>query len=152
MTRDLVDDDRWAHLGRRELIALGRATVTDWLESLGCSVAASGGPLQVLTPSGRKVEVFVSTQRAGGYAFWTKRRLPLADERLVAIVVLDGGSDPLVFVVPTSEWRAAQPPLRDRDNVGKKSEPEYGVSLARSSLPALARYSWQEPSTREQFR
>jgi hypothetical protein len=139
-------------LSRQELIALGRATVTDWPEGLGCSVDRSGGPLQVLTPSGGRLEVYVSTQRVGGYAFWTKRRLQLAAGRLVAIVVVGAGEEPLVFVVPTTEWRAAQPPLRDRDNVGKKSEPEYGVSLARSSLPALARYGWEEPATREWFR
>lgn len=152
VTGDVVGDERWADLGRRELIALGRATVTRWLEDLGCAVTTSGGPLEVVTPSGRRVEVFVSTQRIGGYAFWPKRRLQLAADRFVAIVVLDGGSDPAVFVVPTSEWHAAQPPLRDRDNVGKRSEPEYGVSLARSSLPALARYGSQERSTMEQFR
>jgi hypothetical protein len=152
MTRDLVGDDRWARLGRRELIALGRATVTHWLEDLGCSVDASGGPLQVVTPSGRRREVFVSTQRVGGYAFWTKRRLPLAAQRLVAIVVLDGDQEPAVYVVPTSEWHSAQPPLRDRPNVGKKSEPEYGVSLARSSLGALGRYGARQPATLEQFR
>jgi hypothetical protein len=33
------------------------------------------GKLEVETPSGRAVELFVSTQRAGGYVFWTKRRL-----------------------------------------------------------------------------
>ena len=32
----------------------------------------------------------------------------------------------------------------DRDNVGKQSEPEYGISLARSSLPALQRYGWDD--------
>jgi hypothetical protein len=152
MTRDLVGDDRWADLGRRELIALGRETVTHWLEGLGCSVAGTSGPLQVVTPSGRQLEVFVSTQRVGGYAFWTKRRLPLAADRLVAIVVLDGDQEPAVYVVPTSEWHSAQPPLRDRPNVGKKSEPEYGVSLARSSLAALGRYGVREPATLEQFR
>jgi hypothetical protein len=141
------------NLGRRELIGLGRATVTHWLEDLGCSVTEPGsGPLEVTTPSGRQLEVLVSTQRVGGYAFWTKRRLHLAADRLVAIVVLDDVSDPLVFVVPTREWRSAQPPLRDRDNVGKKSEPEYGVSLARSSLAALARYSQHEPGTLELLR
>jgi hypothetical protein len=34
------------------------------------------------------------------------------------------------------------PPLKDRPNVGKRSEPEYGTTLARSSLPELQRYAW----------
>jgi hypothetical protein len=53
--------------------------------------------------------------------------------------------------VPSTEWRHATRPLVDRDNVGKRSEPEYGISLARSSLPALERYRWDERSARAAF-
>jgi hypothetical protein len=54
--------------------------------------------------------------------------------------------------VPSTEWRHASPPLTDRPNVGKRSEPEYGISLARSSLPALQRYIWHEKSGKDHFR
>ena len=100
--------------------------------------------LQVRTPSGRSIEVFVSTQRVGGYVFWTKRRLQPARDRFAAIVLLTDAETPDVYLVPSTEWRSASPPLTDRPNVAKRSEPEYGLSLARSSLPALQRYSWDE--------
>jgi hypothetical protein len=45
----------------------------------------------------------------------------------------------------------AAPPLRDRPNVGKRSEPEYGISLARSSLDKLERYAW-DASADDYFR
>jgi hypothetical protein len=144
-------DDRWSHLGRSELIAFGKTVVRERLESIGCTVnmpsSLTGGPLNVTTPSGRFIEVFVSTQRVGGYVFWTKRRFQPADHRLAAIVLLTDAEDPCVYVVPSTEWRRASPPLKDRDNVGKKSEPEFGVSVARSSLPALERYRWDKGST-----
>jgi len=54
--------------------------------------------------------------------------------------------------VPSTEWRRASPPLTDRPNVGKRSEPEYGISLARSSLPALQRYAWNTTAGDEHFR
>ena len=139
-------DDRWSQLSRQELIALGRTIVIDRLEDLGCTVrppsGRAAGKLEVETPSGRSVEVFVSTQRLGGYVFWTKRRFEPAGDRFAAIVLLADAEDPGVYLVPSTEWRSAAPPLTDRPNVGKKSEPEYGISLARSSLPALARYAW----------
>jgi hypothetical protein len=141
-------DDRWSQLTRSELIALGRTIVRDRLESLGCTVDAPtslvGGSLQVRTPSGRSLDVFVSTQRVGGYVFWTKRRFQPAADRFAAIVLLTEAEDPAVYLVPSTEWRNASPPLKDRPNIGKRSEPEYGISVARSSLPALARYAWDE--------
>jgi hypothetical protein len=54
--------------------------------------------------------------------------------------------------VPSTEWLNAPPPLTDRDNVGKKSEAEYGISLARSSLPPLQRYRWDETADPDHFR
>jgi hypothetical protein len=149
-------DDRWSQLSRQELIALGRRIVTERLEGLGCTVTPPssrvGGKLDVETPSGRSVEVFVSTQRLGGYVFWTKRRFTPASNRFAAIVLLADAPDPDVYVVPSTEWRTASPPLTDRPNVGKRSEPEYGISLARSSLPALQRYAWNKAAGNEQFR
>jgi hypothetical protein len=149
MTTDRdVADDRWSELGRQELIALGRTLVTERLESLGCTVQAPTGrgssKLEVRTPSGRSLEVFVSTQRLGGYVFWTKRRFQPASDRFAAIVLLADAADPELYLVPSTEWQSASPPLRDRPNVGKKSEPEYGISLARSFLPALQRYRWDD--------
>jgi hypothetical protein len=149
-------DDRWSHLSRTELIALGRTIVVDRLENLGCTVktpsSRTGGKLDVETPSGRSLEVFVSTQRVGGYVFWTKRRFAPARNRFAAIVLLGEAEHPDVYLVPSTEWRSAAPPLKDRDNVGKQSEPEYGISLARSSLPALEQYSWDEQTARAHFR
>jgi hypothetical protein len=148
--------DRWSKLSRQELIALGKTIVVERLENLGCTVqppsSRTGGKLEVETPSGRSVEVFVSTQRLGGYVFWTKRRFTPATNRFAAIVLLAEAEDPDVYLVPSTEWRSASPPLTDRPNVGKRSEPEYGISLARSSLPALQRYVWNGTSANEHFR
>ena len=148
--------DRWSQLSRSELTGLGKTTVRERLESLGCTVTMPGslidGRLEVQTRSGRSLEVFVSTQRVGGYAFWTQRRLPPASDRFAAVVLLADADDPYVYVVPSTDWRDASPPLKNRPNIGKKSEPEFGISLARSSLAALARYSWDAGSTKEHFR
>jgi hypothetical protein len=146
--RAKTTEDRNSQLSRSELIGLGRRIVRERLESVGCTVEAPrssvGGTLQVQTPSGRSLEMFVSTQRVGGYVFWTKRRFHPAEDRFAAIVLLADAGDPAVYLVPSTEWLNASPPLKDRPNIGKRSEPEYGISVARSSLPALARYAWDE--------
>src|SRR5262249_49771809 len=107
-------DDRWSELSRSELIALGRTAVTERLESLGYAVTAPtsriDSKLQVRTLSGRSIEVFVSTQRVGGYVFWTKRRLQPAGDRFAAIVLLADGENPDLYLVPSTEWRSASLP------------------------------------------
>jgi hypothetical protein len=149
-------DERWSALSRSDLIALGRKLVTERLESIGCTVtppgSLTGGHLDVRTLSGQSIEVFVSTQRLGGYVFWAQRRFQPASNRFAAVVLLADVDDPRLYVVPSTEWRKASPPLKDRPNIGKKSEAEYGISLARASLPALARYEWDESSAKDYFR
>lgn len=148
--------DRWTHLSRTELVGLGRTIVTERLEGLGCSVEPPrnliDSKLHVRTPSDRSIEVFVSSQRLGGYVFWTKRRFQPASSRFAAIVLLADADDPHVYLLPSTEWLDASPPFTNRDNVGKKSEPEFGVSLARSSLPALERYGWDDRTARDYLR
>jgi hypothetical protein len=148
--------DGWSELSRSELIALGKTIIRERLERLGCEVKTAAslidGRLQVRTPSGRTFEVFVSTQRVGGYVFWTKRRFHPASNRFAAVVLLADADEPAVYLLPSLAWRNVSPPLKDRPNVGKHSEPEYGISLARSSLPALERYSWDAKSAKAYFR
>jgi hypothetical protein len=149
-----VMEGPWSGLGRGELIALGRTLVTERLEALGCTVEqeGSGSKFDVSTRSGRELFVFVSTQRLGGYAFWTKDRFRPADDLLAAIVLLADDEEPRLYLLPSNEWLDAAPPFTDRDNVGKKSAPEFGVSLAHSSLPALEQFLWDDEAARELFR
>ena len=78
-TQRNTSGNRRGQPSRGELVALGKRLVTERLERLGCAVntpaSSRDGKLDVQTPSGRSLELFVSTQRVGGYAFWTKRRL-----------------------------------------------------------------------------
>jgi len=113
-THDAKTNDRWSQLNRRALIALGRTIVIERLEELGCTVTPPsnriGGRLDVETPSGRSVEVFVTAQRLGGCVFWTKRRFQPVIRRFAAIVLLADAEEPYVYLVPSTEWRNASPP------------------------------------------
>jgi hypothetical protein len=147
--------DRWATLGRVDLVSFGKDLVTDRLERLGCTVVRPTNPvdgkLEVGTATGRSVEVFVATQRVGGYAFWTKRRPHPARHRLAVLVLLNQGPEPALYVVPSEDWLEPAPPLTDRDYEGRASEPEYGIEIGRSSLPRLRRYAWTETAAKEYF-
>ena len=150
-----MTDNRWARLSRLELIAYGKELVTDRLRQLGCAVIPPSNPidgrLSLQTTSGRPLEVFVSTQRVGGYAFWTKRRLQPAADRFAVVVLLADAREPQVYLVPSLDWIDAKPPLTDRDYEGRKSEPEYGIELTPAALPLLERYAWTAATAQRAF-
>jgi hypothetical protein len=57
----------------------------------------------------------------------------------------------LSYVVPSNAWVEAAPPLTDRDYVGRKSEPEYGIEIGAPQVPLLRRFRWSEAVEREYF-
>ncbi len=144
-----------AGITRTSLIAFGKDFVREQLKHLGCSVTPAknlrDGRLQVCTASGRALEVFVSTQRVGGYVFWTKRRLQPAGNRFAALVLIEHETTRGLYLVPSVEWLNASHPLTDRDYVGKASEPEYGIEIGPSALTALRRYRWSESVANRYF-
>jgi hypothetical protein len=147
--------NRWAHLGRVEMIACGKGLVSDRLECFGCNVTHAANPidgrLSVHTASGRALEVFVSRQRVGGYAFWTKRRLQPAPNRYAALVLLSDAPEPDLYLVPSTDWLHAEAPLTDRDYEGRKSEPEYGIDISAAAVSQLARYAWSGSTANSYF-
>jgi hypothetical protein len=137
----------WLDLSPSEKAVRGRELVARRLEGHGGRVIQDarppGSPLRVRGRT-RECELFVSTQKVGGYAFWTKRRLEPAGDRYVAIVLLSEGEAPELFLIPTLDFRHAAKPLTDRDFVGLKSEPEYGVELTAASIARLQPYAWAD--------
>lgn len=89
-------------------------------------------------------ELQVKTVRLGkapSYAFMRKRLFPINDSRYLALVVIaDEGSEPALFLIPSSVWATPKAPFSSRDFEGKKSDPEYGISISRTTLPMLAPY------------
>jgi hypothetical protein len=147
--------EQWSRLGGTELIEFGKEIVAMRLERIGCRVRRPANPrdgrLEVTAADGRPLEVFVSTQRVGGYAFWSKRRLQPARHRFAALVLLSDEPEPGVYLVPSVDWLEPAPPLTDRDYVGQKSPPEYGIEIGRSRLASLRRYAWTEQAAGAHF-
>lgn len=89
-------------------------------------------------------ELQVKTIRLGkvpSYAFMRKRLFPLSDSRYLALVVImDEQSEPAIYLIPARVWADPRAPFTSRDFVGKKSEPEYGVSVSRANLSLFDGY------------
>ncbi|MEU6198317.1 hypothetical protein [Streptomyces sp. NPDC047061] len=95
-----------------------------------------GVDLLVDLGAGRHLLVQVKSVRVGirdSYVFMRKKHFPLEPHRAVALVVFPTDGDrPEFLLIPAETWRAARPPFADRDYAGRKSDPEYGISVHRS--------------------
>jgi hypothetical protein len=56
------------------------------------------------------------------------------------MVLLGEGQPPDLYLIPATEWLSPNALLVDRDYVGLKSKPEWGVQLSGRTRPLLAPY------------
>ena len=87
-------------------------------------------------PSYYEVQV-KSVRSTNTYLFMRKDKFRPTPNLLLALVVLDAGSEPEMFLIPASAWRDAKPPFADHDYDGLKSPPEYGLTLSPSNMVAV---------------
>src|SRR5258708_5541373 len=65
------------------------------------------------------------------YVFLVKKHFSLDAYRAVVLVVFPQDADhPELYLVPADAWRTPNAPFVDRDYEGRKSRPEYGISLS----------------------
>lgn len=140
----------WSEMGTREVAAFGLDEIARRFAAEGFAVSVDDERgrtrLRVERGAGGALEVRVATMRQPGtdYAFFTKQSLELADNVLVALVLLEDGHAPRAFLIPSTAWREPTPLLRDRDYEGKASAPEWGVQLTGVSRPLLEEYSFAQ--------
>mgnify|MGYP000956371335 CR=1 FL=1 len=84
-------------------------------------------------------DVQVKTARNLSYIFFRKDRFQPCTNLLAAIVLFFEGGPPELYVVPSLAWKKPNALFVDRDYVGKKSAPEYGLALSLGRLDKFRR-------------
>jgi hypothetical protein len=147
-----VDDRSRAHLDRLKLGRYGEYYAKMALVRAGFDVYApevddKAIDLIVRVPDAppRYYDVQVKTVRTAKptYLFLRKKHFTLEPNRYLALVVLHEGEEPLLFMIPASQWLDAQAPFSSRDYEGLKSDPEYGLSLSKETRHSLERFRFR---------
>lgn len=92
----------------------------------------------------RYYDVQVKSIRGLGYIFFPKSKFDLHPNLLAAIVVLQPMESPHLFLVPSVVWEKPNRLFVDREYIGKKSPPEWGLNLNKTTYTLLADYSFEK--------
>lgn len=97
--------------------------------------------------SDRYYDIQVKSVRGLGYIFFAKDKFALRPNLLAAIAVLQPMEPPRLFLIPSTVWETPNQLLVSRDYEGKKSKPEWGLSLNKTTYPLLLQYSFEKVAT-----
>jgi hypothetical protein len=87
--------------------------------------------------SGHYYDVQVKSVRGYNYVFMQKQHFEPGPSLLVALVLLLDAAEPELFLIPSLRWKQPDKLFADRDYHGKKSKPEWGISLSAANRPLL---------------
>ena len=89
-------------------------------------------------------DVQVKSSRDLNYIFFLKSKFKIRKNLLAVVALFTDGEPPELFLIPSTAWLKPNKLLVDRDYVGKKSKPEYGLSLSLQNLSLIAPFVFSE--------
>ncbi len=138
----------WSRLNRLQLGKLAEYLVKMEFVLWGCDVFTSevddhGIDLVVRTQSGNHFDVQVKSFRleAGKstpYVFLPKEKFKVNPSLLLALVQFINDENPVIYLICSGDGSKADPIFESRDyGPGKKSLPEWGLTLSKKKLASL---------------
>jgi hypothetical protein len=88
----------------------------------------------------------VQVKSVGGfnYIFFRKEFFALRGNLFAAVVILDEGEPPKLFLIPSTVWQSPNALFVSRDyGPPRKSKPEWGISLSHKNYPLLHGYEFE---------
>lgn len=145
-------------LGRyAEYCAKMRLVEAGW-EVYSAEVDDRGIDFLVRIGPGRCLEIQVKSVRpgkAGTYVYFTKKGLGdtkaqiaqrLAAGYVLCVLLFQDGREPGMYLIPGTIWLTPNTMFADRDYEGRKSKPEFGLTVSDKYMSALAPYLFTNQS------
>jgi hypothetical protein len=139
----------WSRLNHLQLGKYAEYFIKMEFVLLGCDVFTSevdnhGIDFVVRTPVGNHYDVQVKSFRSQPskgtpYVFLQKSKFRDHPALLLALIHFVDGELPNLFLVRSRTTEGMNPIFESRDYEGKKSEPEWGLTMSKKKLAALAK-------------
>lgn len=137
---------QWSSLSRLQLGSYAEYYAKMEFASYGYDVYTSevddhGVDFVIKSPKDHRFyEVQVKSSRNNTYVFIPKSKMELTADRLVCLLLFSDNAMPSVYVIPATAWANANDLLSNKDYIGLKSPPEWGIQISGKNMPLLQPY------------
>lgn len=137
---------QWSHLNRQQLGAYAEYFIKMHFTMAGFQVYGTevddrGIDFVARYEKGAFMEVQVKSLRRKGYVFMEKTKFEPDPHLHLALAIFDEGNPPELYLIPSQRWLNSDHVFVSRDYEGKKSEPEWGLSVSLKNRSLLADHS-----------
>lgn len=139
------------HLGRIGELLAKSEFIKNGFDVFSTEVDDKGVDLVLKNKNGEYFDIQVKATN-GNYVFMRKEVFsPQSKNLYLALLIFESNSNPIFILIPSTEWANKARPdfLTDKDYVGKKSKPEFGINIsARSIIEMQSKYSFSKTISR----
>jgi len=94
------------------------------------------------------IEVQVkSIRNQTGYVFMRKTKFEIKENIYLAFVHFIEGQPPKLYLIPSTRWQTPDKIYSDRNYEGKKSQPEWGLSISPKNIAELEKFGFEKTIT-----
>jgi hypothetical protein len=86
----------------------------------------------------------VKSLRENGYIFVQKDKFELVSDMYLAVALLHEGVEPSLYLIPATAWKTPNSLLVNREYIGKKSKPEWGINISQKNMVLLDEYTFDK--------
>lgn len=94
--------------------------------------------------NGSYFSIQVKSIREAGYVFMQKDKFTPSKDLYLALVILNEGKEPNLYLIPSTAWQEPNDLLKDNNYEGKQSKPEWGLNLSGKNMSLLKNYSFSQ--------
>ena len=136
---------RWKHLnhlqvGKYAEYLVKIALVSNGLDVYSTEVDDRGIDFVVKKNHDTYYDIQVKSIRGRNYIFFPKSKFKPRKNLFAAIVVFIEGEDPLLFMIPSTDWLSPNNLLVERNYEGLPSPREWGLNISKKNWPILDGY------------
>lgn len=97
------------------------------------------------TKSGAFLEIQVKSVRKTNYVFIQKEKWNIESSNIyLALLIFEDSKLPESYLIPATAWKKPNELLCDKDYVGLKSKPEYGLNISKKNMKLLQAYKMED--------
>jgi len=92
------------------------------------------------------LDIQVKSVRNNNYVFMQKDVFEPRKNLLLALVLFEDKKEPILLLIPSLDWKNKKHPyLVERNYEGKKSKPEWGISITKGNIESIKKeYEFNE--------
>ena len=132
----------WKKLNRQQVGAFSEYFVKMEFTMFGFQVYSTevddrGIDFVIRYENGPFISIQVKSVREKGYVFMQKEKFELSNNLYLSLAILKEGLEPFLYLIPSIAWNNPSALLVNRDYIGKKSKPEWGVNISYKNMKLL---------------